>query len=97
MSKGYLDASSFHVPCLYYEPRSEGESSFAQIRSSIPGKCEEPRRKTLAKTNTALSLSLLRALHCRSASNVPKTDFMTEQKAYPIWFWRRDERFRVYP
>ena len=49
MSKGYLDASSFHVPCLYYEPRSEGESSFAQIRSSIPGKCEEPRRTTLAK------------------------------------------------
>ena len=49
------------------------------------------------KTDTALSISLLRAMHCRSASNVPKTDFMTEQKANPIWFWRRDERFRVYP
>lgn len=49
------------------------------------------------KTHTALSISLLRAMHCRSASNVPKTDFMTEQKANPIWFWRRDERFRVYP
>ena len=42
--------------------------------------------KRWPKTNTALSLSLLRALHCRSASIVPKTDFMTEQKAYPIWF-----------
>ena len=28
---------------------------------------------------------------------MPKTDFMTEQKAYPIWFWRRDERFPVCP
>lgn len=49
------------------------------------------------KTDTALSISLLRAMHCRSSSNVPKTVFMTEQKANPIWFWRRDERFRVYP
>ena len=50
--------------------------------------------KRWPKTDTALSISLLRALHCRKAS---KTDFMTEQKAYLIWFWRRDERFRVYP
>ena len=69
-----------------------------KFEPSIPGKCEGPRRKTLAKNRYSTRyISLLQALHCKSASSVPKTDFMTEQKAYPIWFWRRDERFRVYP
>ena len=99
MSKGYLNASSFAISPVYSKSRGvRVNHPLHKFDLVYRVNVKSHHVKRWPKSGTALSITLLRALHCRRASNVPKTDFKTEQKAYPIWLWRRDERFDpVYP